>query len=443
MTTDAGYHAVFPPSYLDELESYNKDLSLAEWVKSENFADFSGFDALNVTGPRIIQDISLLKLANITGSLGRCLSLESSTVLAERWGQSSEWSKHVAKEDMLQLVARVCVLAFAGEELAHDQRWIDISTTYVENAFSAAAELRRWPLLLRPIANRLLAAPQLLRAQIHDARQILDPIISRRRSQRQDAQHQGSPWPPTGKEVALDWFDDQMRRHDAKIDPVVAQLALGFASISQTSDLLTQVMFNICRHPYIIPKVREEASRVLREHGWSKDMLGHLVLLDSVCKETQRLHTDQLIMKRLSVRPIDLRDGTHIPSGVSLCVDARQFTDESVYPSPSEFQPWRFHELRKQDVARWGGKGQFAVTSREMPAFGFGRQACPGRAFASNVIKLILLNIVLKYDFRIEDEESTDTIMFRSFSTAHPSAKIELRARQVDGDLQRILSGKL
>jgi cytochrome P450 len=284
---------VLPPSYLEELESHNHDLSLAEWAKQENLANFAGFEALDVTGPRVIQDVSLLKLGNIAGSIGHTLSAQVGDALAQRWKSRQSWQQRVLKDDIIQIVAKVCVRAFAGPELAQNARWIDISTTYIENAFEAAADLRAWPPLTRPLVNRWLRRPRCLRAQLQESRRILDPVIEQRRTARLQVEAKGAVWPPPGTEVALDWIDELAAKKGAQTDPVVAQLTLAFASISQTSDLCTQVLLNLCQHPDIISLLREEATSALRQHGWGKKMLPLLLRLDSVCKETQRLHTDR------------------------------------------------------------------------------------------------------------------------------------------------------
>lgn len=37
--------------------------------------------------------------------------------------------------------------------------------------------------------------------------------------------------------------------------------------------------------------------------------------------------------------------------------------------------------------------------------FGFGRQACPGRAFAATSMKVILSRLIAEYEVRFEEEE--------------------------------------
>lgn len=72
-------------------------------------------------------------------------------------------------------------------------------------------------------------------------------------------------------------------------DPTVAQLTLSFAAIHTTTELVTQVMTDICRNPEILDDLRREMVEILRDGGWKKASLYNMKLLDSVIKESLRL----------------------------------------------------------------------------------------------------------------------------------------------------------
>jgi cytochrome P450 len=147
-------------------------------------------------------------------------------------------------------------------------------------------------------------------------------------------------------------------------------------------------------------------------------------------------------MKRVALRPIVLTDGTKIPRGMAVSVDARQLQSEAVYEEPGVFKPWRFYDLKDRD-STWQTKGQFAAASLDMPGFGFGRQACPGRAFAAQIIKLCIVNIILRYDIVLSPGEKPTAIVFRSFSIVDPKARVEVRKRDLKHDVERLLDGTL
>lgn len=77
--------------------------------------------------------------------------------------------------------------------------------------------------------------------------------------------------------------------------------------------------------------------------------------------------------------------------------------DPENYPSPLEFQGFRFHEKRlASEESQY--KDQFTTTSPRQMHFGYGRQACPGRFFASAAIKCIVIHILEEFDIKLVDE---------------------------------------
>ena len=76
---------------------------------------------------------------------------------------------------------------------------------------------------------------------------------------------------------------------------------------------------------------------------------------------------------------------------------------------PSQtFDPFRFSRIRNgNDPDPIGYKSpeqyQFVSVSKENLNWGFGRNACPGRFFAANEIKLILASILLDFDLAMPE----------------------------------------
>jgi cytochrome P450 len=132
-------------------------------------------------------------------------------------------------------------------------------------------------------------------------------------------------------------------------------------------------------------------------------------LLDSVMKESQRLNSFNFTrFTRVALKPLTLRDGTFIPKGTFLELPTDAIgRDPEIYPDPDRFDPYRFYRLRQtgdQNVHRH----QFVTVTREDTNFGWGRHSCPGRFFAANEIKLLLVNMLLKYDIKMKDEDAKE-----------------------------------
>lgn len=106
-------------------------------------------------------------------------------------------------------------------------------------------------------------------------------------------------------------------------------------------------------------------------------------------------------MERKAMKTVTLSDGTTIPKGAKLCVNTDFAFEKSIYPSPHIFQSDRFLQKREAgEINKW----QYVTTSPEHLGFGHGRHACPGRFFASNEIKIALIHLLLKYDWKYAEE---------------------------------------
>lgn len=80
-------------------------------------------------------------------------------------------------------------------------------------------------------------------------------------------------------------------------------------------------------------------------------------------------------------------------------------------------------------------KHLFVTVSPESLTWGYGNHACPGRFFADNELKVILIELLRKWDFRVADPAKTNSKALRTtrelFSVAPKSAEIELRRRNI------------
>jgi cytochrome P450 len=82
---------------------------------------------------------------------------------------------------------------------------------------------------------------------------------------------------------------------------------------------------------------------------------------------------------------------------------------------------------------------QFVTTSLESLNFGHGNHACPGRFFASNEMKVTLIELLRSWDFRLkgdvngvggEDKRPQNLVGDLSINP-DPRAEIEVRRRKV------------
>lgn len=71
--------------------------------------------------------------------------------------------------------------------------------------------------------------------------------------------------------------------------------------------------------------------------------------------------------------------------------------DSEIIEDADHFDPWRWSKDTEST--------NYLVTiGRTNMHFGYGRQACPGRFYATNSIKAILCRFLMEYDFKFEKD---------------------------------------
>lgn len=143
--------------------------------------------------------------------------------------------------------------------------------------------------------------------------------------------------------------------------------------------------------------------------------------------------------------PITLSTGHRLPKGTRFAFAARavQMSPQSQAFSPKynppenkpphEFDGFRFYRLRK--MAGRENKHLFVTVSPESLTWGYGNHACPGRFFADSELKVILIKLLRKWDFRVADPAKTNSESLRKvrelFVVVPKSAEVEMRRRKM------------
>lgn len=133
-------------------------------------------------------------------------------------------------------------------------------------------------------------------------------------------------------------------------------------------------------------------------------------------------------MNRKALQKVLLPDGTVIPKGTRLMVGSTHQMTSTAWPDGENFDGYRFLKLRKASPK--DSSYRYTQTSSNHLGFGHGKQACPGRFFAEHQIKVLLVHILLKYDFVVTEPEEGRTFMIGHHIVPHAGLKIDLRRRK-------------
>jgi len=216
------------------------------------------------------------------------------------------------------------------------------------------------------------------------------------------------------------------------IDLIVqAFLGTNFGALHTSSISLAHALFHLAASPEYAQPLRDEIEGIVKQDGWTKLAFGKMWKLDSFMKESQRVNgVGAMAILRKAAVDVTLSDGTHVPAGTFVVASASAtHRDKDCYDDPDSFRPFRFSDMRA--AAGEQVKHQFVTTSPEYIPFGHGKHACPGRFFATNVLKVALACILVNYDVKFEDEGNRPENMW--YGTAilpSRTAQVLFRKRQ-------------
>lgn len=193
----------------------------------------------------------------------------------------------------------------------------------------------------------------------------------------------------------------------------------------------TGAIFDLCAYPEYVPALRQEIEQVIAEDGYDvgasgdkklkKSSMPKLWKLDSFLKESQRFSPPGLVANlRVSVVPLKLSTGHTIPANTRLAFPSYSVHHSATTPSfnnsnlpadtpkhlipkqVEEFDALRFWKLRS--IPGNENRYQFVTTGAESLTFGHGAHACPGRFFAGNEIKVVLIELLRNWEFRLKGD---------------------------------------
>jgi len=334
----------------------------------------------------------------------------------EQFPLKNEWQESQFGDAGLRIISRLSSRIFLPEPLCHDEEWLRISVEYTVNFFTAAYALRFWPPFLRPFVHWVLAPTRQLRKDLQSARRLIEPEIKARTKQREEDVK-------AGKEVqrpvdAIEWLHASSERSGEHCDPVFGQLNYTLGAVHTTTITFVSAVYNILSNPEYIDLLREEIIAALKEgNGWTKETMNRLRLMDSVMRESNRMHPATLnSFGRVAEQTVKLSDGIIIPKGAAFTIPNTSWVDPKLYENPLEFNGHRFYNMRQGAGSE--NKYQFVSTGDDYLPFGHGKHACPGRFFASNEIKVILCHMLLQYDWKFPEDQGRPAVIYAGLDKA-------------------------
>ncbi|BAE65194.1 unnamed protein product [Aspergillus oryzae RIB40] len=311
-----------------------------------------------------------------------------------------KWALIRPYEVFLRLVARAGARVFVGPEICRTEKWLTASIDFTKNIFMTITLLRPIPSFLHPIIGPMLPSSRSLDTQLRYVQdELLGPEIVKRR------QRQASGDPDYEKpDDFLQWMID-LAQNDKEGDPGnIAHRLLGLTSMAvvHTSAMsITHGLYDLITMSQWLEPLRQEIQEAMPD--WKSSSYSSLVSLrrlDSFLKESQRFNPPgELSFHRVVKKDLVFSDGLRLPKGTHICMASGPIGMDTKYVSdPTTFDAFRYVDGDK-------AQSQFVHTSATSMHFGLGRYACPGRFFATFVLKAILSRFLVEYEFRFGPDQ--------------------------------------
>lgn len=393
-----------------DIESLNRELAAADYTSKLDYGDTRH---MNVVGRQLTISRHLPELIPIIFD-------ELATSMQHRWKpatsmEDQQWTVAEVYPTSMQLVAQVIARVFSGERLGRTPGFADAVIRHTEAIFTAGALIGLIPTLLRPVLAPLLMLVCGIPGLYGAVKSIALPAIKERMTAVSGSGDANSAALPADKPVdMLQWLvEDCMHAADGnnhfRLDDdamVTRLLHLHMAAIHTTSITVANVIINLygAGRDHFIGGLQEEVERVLSEHGgeWDMGAINSLHRIDSAIRESMRYTPmSDISLRRVisSRRGVDLSEGLHLPCGTRVVVPAFCIQrDQDIFGMDAgSYDAFRFSRPLEQRTSA-ASEAQSKLphpkpqaitsTSESFTAFGHGRHACPGRFFASTLMKV-------------------------------------------------------
>ena len=294
--------------------------------------------------------------------------------------------------------------------------------------FISLVVLRLFPMWMHWGLSWILPSFYRGHAYIRRAQNLLVPEIKRRRETLAKGQELSD-----GNNL-LSWMMEIATAEESDAKQLAhLEVVISLASIHTSQMNAVHCIYDLVERPEYVEAIRDEIREVVKEEGpwsqWTKSSFTKLKHLDSFMKESQRFNPPSLLaMHRVVQQDFFLSDGTKLEKDahISVPVSAIQ-NDSEVTPDPTVFDGDRYYKLRQQGDSHLH---QFSTTNEKILNFGHGIYSCPGRFFASLEIKVILVRLIMDYEFRfLEGQGRPKNLHAHEFIFPNPDGELQIRAR--------------
>ncbi|KAI0870674.1 cytochrome P450 [Hypoxylon argillaceum] len=379
---------------------------------------FNWFDRRGTEGVGFVKTLRTL-LTNNLPSILPDLELLIRIRFSEMYAESKvvNGNRHFpVYPNIVKIVVLCNSRSFFGQELCKNDSFMLAARNYVEETLICAELVKLMPKSLAPIFGNFIG--RLLNSQQEIFNTLLP--VAQQRCQERDLAMLGQQVPKHAD--CIQWImETAPRKKPWSPERIVHELmAIWFGSVHALSTTITFAIQDLCLHPEYLAPLRQELRTEYQE--FEKTASG-LPLLDSFLKESARLTpVESMSTRRCATKPFELSGGIKLEVGDWACTPVRAImTSSTYYPDPVTFHGFRFvspeiasPEIRESFSLLQLQPSKITDASQAWHVWGTGRMVCPGRFYATAVMKLVVGHIIKNYDCQLAHPRASRWFTWRS-----------------------------
>jgi ent-kaurene oxidase len=305
--------------------------------------------------------------------------------------------------------------------------------------FRTIVVLRLLPSWLHGICCYLLPSYWHCQRYVQKAKALLSPIL-------QDLMQQNDKgtWMPQSNHDdsnLLCWLAETAKGRDRDAETLAhVEVLLALASVHTTLLRMVNVLYDLTANPELFGVLQSEIHDAVSDSNtWNPTSYAKLDKLDSVLRESQRMSPPTTLgMKRLFKQEYTFSNGLTVPEGTYVCLPIYAIENDPTHTkNPEIFDGLRSYRLRQQGERRMVQENNrhddrlFSSIEPTALNFGFGKTACPGRYFASLVVKMLFVKLLTEYDFQfLPNTQRPRNLMVHEFLFCWPWQKMLVKKKK-------------
>lgn len=342
----------------------------------------------------------------------------------EQKADDEGWIKIKALDTLGHVVSQLNHRAFVGLPLCREEEWIKLEQSFTTDFVTRAMLLKVFPKSQRGNVNYYLSK---VGSTLSQGVKMLSVVINERKEMRPDERPNDM----------ITWI---MSIVDTDAETALRTIITTFHILNSVAEVTSQAtfvhaLFHLAASPEYIEELREEAIEVITVSDWTKESIDRMRKLDSFVRETQRLSGIQnASMLRLALQDFTFSNGVRVRKGETVAaVGNALHHDTDIYDDALEFKPFRFYELGEADrAAHTSHKYDMITPSHDYLAWGLGKHACPGRWYASMIVKHLLAYVLIFYEFKFTDATATAAMKANANMPAGKAGTTKTRPKDLE-----------